>query len=966
MKSITSVLAVLAGTGALFLDSMVTAQTASSAGAEDTLTELVVTGSRVISNGNNSPTPVTVIDAQDLLSVRPGTITDALNSLPVLSGSNGTTSNPNSGIGAGGGGNGARSSLNLRNLGEARTLVLLDGHRVPSTTSTNVVDADMIPQLMIKRVDLVTGGTSAVYGSDAIAGVINFVTDRNFNGVKFNLQGGVSAQSDDRQYQAGAAWGMPLGSRAHIEASYDFRDDKGISNRSTRPRNWLCGMIGNGTTIPDYLSCGVRRFDATFGGLIKSGFYMNQQFVAPGVLAAFNAGQAQSVTGLANIAIGGDGAWTDGSLKAAQRSHQLFGRLDYDFTDDLHAYVEVAGNKKTNSFYAGWLTIGTTAQISRTNAFLPPALVSQIPVTQTTFNFGKFVSGETRTNPIIDEQQIFVMSGLEGKLGNYDWNLGVVHGDARLEDNINYNTNNFRLAAALDAVSDSSGNIVCRATLTNPTAFPNCVPINVFGPGTETSQALAYVLGTTNYVAKTKQDELSGSISGKPFNTWAGPFVAALSAEWRRQKFNSVSTMPPADPLVATNCAGMGLRPTPGPVNCTATTSEWGLTFANRSEVSQTVKEVAFEFDAPLLKDMPLARDLSLNGAVRYTNYDTSGSSNTWKVGVDWHLTDSWRLRGTKSKDIRAPTLDDLFAPPVGTPQNITDTLLSNVPGANSNSQAPRFQSGNSSLTAEIGHTTTAGVVWTPQSLPGFSASVDGYDIEVTNAILVFNGTDVAIQNACYASGGTSFWCSLQQRALGNFSAVAANVVTQWYTRPFNIAAIHTWGGDLELNYSTRLGSHPFVARGMLTWQPHLKYVRPFLATVDQGGASYGFGGLQASPSTRVTVQLRYGVTDRFSVDVQTRYRNNMAMIGDPSVATTGTPVPGATYTNTTFNYRLPLNMGTEGKLDMYVNVANLFNSGAPVANFYGTAANIGTFGGFAIGDDIIGRYYTAGVRLQF
>jgi outer membrane receptor for monomeric catechols len=152
----------------------------------------------------------------------------------------------------------------------------------------------------------------------------------------------------------------------------------------------------------------------------------------------------------------------------------------------------------------------------------------------------------------------------------------------------------------------------------------------------------------------------------------------------------------------------------------------------------------------------------------------------------------------------------------------------------------------------------------------------------------------------------------------------------------------------------------------MLTWQPHLKYVRPFLATVDQGGASYGFGGLQASPSTRVSLLLRYGVTDKLSVDVQTRYRNSMAMIGDPSIATTGAPVPGATYTNINFNYRMPVSMGTDGTLDMFVNVANFFNSGAPVANFYGTASNIGTFGGFAIGDDIIGRYFTAGVRLKF
>src|SRR4051812_39452446 len=133
MKSATFVAASLAGAGALVF--AIAAGAAATAATGDTLEEIVVTGSRVITNGNNSPTPVTVVDAQELLSVRPGTIADALNSMPVFSGSNVSVSNPNPGIGSGGGGNGARSSFNLRNLGEARTLVLLDGHRVPSTTS---------------------------------------------------------------------------------------------------------------------------------------------------------------------------------------------------------------------------------------------------------------------------------------------------------------------------------------------------------------------------------------------------------------------------------------------------------------------------------------------------------------------------------------------------------------------------------------------------------------------------------------------------------------------------------------------------------------------------------------------------------------------------------------------------------------------------------------------------------------
>jgi outer membrane receptor protein involved in Fe transport len=954
MKPNSFVTALLVGAGALVLDTVASAADSPAAGT-DTLEEIVVTGSRVITNGNNSPTPVTVVDAQELLSVRPGTIADALNSLPVFSGSNVAVSNPNPGIGAGGGGNGARSSFNLRNLGEARTLVLLDGHRVPSTTSTNVVDADMIPQMMIKRVDLVTGGTSAVYGSDAIAGVINFVTDRDFNGFKANAQTGVSAREDDRQYQAGVAWGAQLG-KAHVEASYEYHFDDGIPYRSARAQNWQCGMIGNGTTIPYSTACGLRRFDATFGGTIRNGALINQQFVAPGVLAPFVSTGTNAVTGSTQVAIGGDGGSLDASLKASLRSHQLFGRLDYDFSDNLHGYVELAGNKKENGFYSGWFTI-SNLNISRTNAFLPTAISSLIPTTQASFQFGKFVNGDTRLNSQVKETQLFTMAGLEGKLGEYDWTVGLVHGDAKLDNTNVNNTNNFRLRAALDAVTDSTGKVVCRVTLTPSTAalFPGCVPLNVFGPGSESPAALAYVLGNTNYVGKTKQDELSGSISGKLFNTWAGPFVAALSGEWRRQTFSSVSGMLPVD---AANTANLTSCTTLGLVfDCNSLLAEWGNTFASRSAVSQTVKEGAFEFDAPLLKDLPLAKQVSLNGAVRYTNYDTSGSSTTWKLGIDWHLNDSWRIRGTKSRDIRAPTLDDLFSPSVGQTQNVTDRLL-----GVQNTTAYRYLVGTPNLTAEVGHTTTAGIVWQPQSAPGFSMSVDAFNIEVTNAIYLFTGTDNTTQDTCYTSGGTSPACDLQSRALGNFSRVPANVVTAWYQKPLNIASVHTWGGDLELNWSTRVGTHPLVLRGMLTYQPHLKYFRSFLPTLDQGGVAYGAGGLQAAPSTRATLQIRYGFTERLVADLQTRYRNSLAMLGDPSVTTNGVPIPGATFTSLNVNYRLPVGAST---MDLFINVQNLLNSGPPAANFYGTLPNVGQFGGFAVGDDPIGRYYMAGLRFR-
>ncbi len=177
----------------------------------------------------------------------------------------------------------------------------------------------MIPQMMLKRVDLVTGGTSAVYGSDAIAGVINFITDRNFNGVKVNAQTGVAEEGDGKQYQAGVAWGTPLGYGRTSRLSYEYHKDDGIPYRSARPHNWQCGMIGNGNSLPYSTTCGLKRFDVTFGGTIRSGVLQNNQFITPGVLAPFVSTGTNAVTGSTQVAIGGDGASLDASLKASLR-----------------------------------------------------------------------------------------------------------------------------------------------------------------------------------------------------------------------------------------------------------------------------------------------------------------------------------------------------------------------------------------------------------------------------------------------------------------------------------------------------------------------------------------------------------------------------------------------------------------------------------------------------------------------
>lgn len=333
--------------------------------AENAPSDIVVTGSRVITNGNDSPTPLTVIPTEQLLKVAPNTVVDAVNLAPALQGSQSTASNP-----GGGQRNGAAAYLNLRNMGDLRTLVLLDGHRVvPTINAQNAnVDSWVVPQMLIQRVDVVTGGVSAVYGSDAVSGVVNFVTDKNFNGFKVQASSGVSTYDDDNIFDGGVAYGTKLSDRGHVEFSVQYHRDPGLLNQTKRPFfAQSLGGSGLGTAASPYFNVVNQRIsNASFGGLITSGPLAGLQFAQNGVLSTFNPG---TPTGTANIAAGGDGAWfRSASIKSALEFVQLFGRADYELTDAIDLYFQGAAtfNRTQNAFRAPLETVN----IGYNNPFL--------------------------------------------------------------------------------------------------------------------------------------------------------------------------------------------------------------------------------------------------------------------------------------------------------------------------------------------------------------------------------------------------------------------------------------------------------------------------------------------------------------------------------------------------------------------------------------------------------------------
>jgi outer membrane receptor protein involved in Fe transport len=963
------------------------------AGAPEELQEVTVTGSRVITNGNDSPSPVTVMTAEDLQAARPTTVFEALQELPAFASDRGGALSGSTGQG---GNNNSIAGLNLRGLGPKEDLILLDGHRVPPQNLDGQVDINMIPQMLLERVDVETGGSSAVYGSDAISGVVNFIVDRKFNGIKGKLQEGISNEHDAPSTDVGLAAGTDLfGGRGHIEGSVQYHYNGGLL-RSDRDYVQPAGQstwsaVGNGTpATPYFVTTDAFSNNLSFGGKIMGNTknpYNNYTFSSNGVLTPFNVGSSAGLPIGGTTQLGGDGAYSQAqTLQARVGFTQMFGRFDFDVTDDVryflstfydieHQYSQI-GNLGTNASASSQLSSGFVMSVS--NAFLPSAYATAMQAAGiSTFNVGKLwdVSDVPPTNTDYHNHNVYVNTGFEGKFGHgWHWEISGTESKVIQSNTANNTWSTGRMFAALEAVVNPANNqIVCEVSLTTyANLYPGCVPMNIFGPTATSAQALAYVQQPTRYIGTTNMRDVEATISGAPFHSWAGPVNMALSGEWRHLDYQLVSQGPPAN-VAPLDCTGLHF-------NCfspSATNIGISQTFANGTAgtpgapVRQTVKEIALEADVPVLADVPFAKDVSVILAGRNAGYSSNGSpvasipyqtvtfsANTWKLGLDWHFNDAITLRATRSRDFRAPNLSDLFLP--GRVQGFsTLDVLTQI------AQPSQQQiGGNPNLKPEVGYTSTVGLVLKPTDR--ISVALDLYDIAIENYIVTLNGSTTAYQQACYASGGSSPFCSLQVRPGSFTNTAASNTATLWYTAlPLNLAELHTQGVDLESNFRFTLANRPLQVRLLGTYQPHVWSLLPLAPTQDGGGVTV--------PRERLTGSVRYNLTDAFSIDWTTRWRSRLANL-DPRVQPNAV-LDGSQYSAavafTDLNLMYHIQQPSWLNLDVYLNVINAFNQRPPtyvpiVSSTSAFSAGAGSGGvGFYPQDDALGRYYLLGVRFK-
>ena len=882
--------------------------------------EIVVTGSLVTRNGFNAPTPVTVIGQDTLERVAAPNIADVINQMPAVRPSLTPTSTVNlSSVAAG-------NFLDLRGLGFQRTQVLVNGRRYVPTTAAGGLSISSIPQALINRVDIVTGGASAAYGSDAVAGVVNLIIDSEYEGLKGVLQGGMADEGDYRNFLTSLAYGASLaGDRLHVVVAAEAAQNGGID--TLRSRAWSArnpGTIANpaftATNAEPRLllvTGDIRQSNVSYGGVINSpNILRGIQFRPDGSAAPFTFGTLVSATQM----LGGDGAngVADGVAAVPTERYTGFGRITYDLSDYWNIFSEVSYNKLKSRFLG--LASANQLTIRTDNVFLPASVRTTAAANNiASITVGRSVLDNGRPVPNIDIDTIAAIGGFHGEFGA-DWNIDAYYSYGRTA-NRNTTSNN-RITAnfnlALDAIDDprTVGVVdpICRSTISNPNN--GCVPLNLIGENRFSQAAINYVNGTGFTFTDIRQHIVAATLRGAPLSTWAGPVSAALGGEYR-----SLSLAVTADPISAAQAfANGGTIPFSGKV---------------------TVKEVFGEVLIPLAKDATWAKNLSIDLAGRLTDYSTSGQVTTWKAGVDYSINDSIRLRFTRSRDIRAPSLSELFS--LGS----TTTLIVDDPMVGASYLVTAANQGNPGLNPEVADTLTGGVVFTPSFAPRFSLSVDYYDIQLNQAIISL--TPATIVTRCFTTSPQA--CSLITRG-------ADGRITRVVNGPVNLTSVKTSGVDVELQYSLPIGSDRINFQTLVTYLINTTIFDGITTTrlgnsVEQPTVA-AVGG---NPNWKVNSNVSY-VASGFRVSAAARYVgggniNNAFTRKDINILS----VKGRVYFDLSASVDI-IKRGEE-RIALFGTIQNLLDTDPPITG-------VGGFGTTRALYDTIGRVFTAGVRFNF
>jgi iron complex outermembrane receptor protein len=964
---------------------------AAQSGAPVSTADIIVTGSRIVRDGYTAPTPVTVATTDELAKTTPSSIPDALNKLPQFSNSLSPSKSALNFSNAPIHGN----VLNLRSLGTPsanpkgplRTLILFDGMRVSPTSYVGTIDTNVLPQLLVQRVDVVTGGASAGYGSDAVAGVVNFILDKKFTGLKGVAQAGISERGDNGNQRLGLAYGTDFGGgRGHILLSGEFSNNEGMlrSDRdfATKGYAYVGSVVGctppagtpasacspGGALNPYTIGTDIRIASAVapanngriVGSSVAGNPFVGRVINNDGTTRPFTAG---ATTGTTAFQSGGDGynIPATGHAVAPFKTYQGFGRLSYDLTDDINAFVQGSWSRADLRYRTqvnALVPAGQQVNIYKGNPYLSSALSASLPGANDYISVGQYDAGQPQ--PVANERTDYWMAtaGLTGKISNLDWSVTYSHGDSKHTMANSGLYDNRKLYAAADAVvNPANGQITCRVLLdpTYASQYAGCQPIDVLhgDPSKSTPEGYAYATGTSRYRATVRQDSFAANLSGSLFELPAGPVDFAIGAEYRKQTLNLVSNADPSllDTAAERTAYFAGLRGVP------SSSLFYWLTNVGTANGSQNVKEAYAELAVPILKDTSFFQELSVSGAGRITDYSTSGTVKTWKVGTTWRPVRDLLFRAALSRDIRAPNLFELYAGAQSGIGIVNDLRTADGSyGSGLNQNVNTVTSGNTNLKPEKAKTLTIGGVLSPSFLPGVSVSVDYYKIKVTGLIDSLSAQQI-ITN-CYDAGGSgAAECALITRTSPTSLPSLVSIV------PANIAFLKTAGIDIDASYRKEVGN------GALGLRLYLNYLDKFDAQQYAGAPIAHYAGVSVVgsnpagfPRWRGNMSIDY-TTGQFGITIAEQYIHKMRLDipGGPAPIQFVNPnVKAVWYTDLSTRFTIPQG---NGNFELFANVNNLFDKKPPLIP--GTVPGVNLPTNIAV-YDFIGRAFTAGVRFKF
>lgn len=889
-----------------------------------------------------APTPVLVIDYTSLLAAAPVNMAEGLKQLPSIAPGGGQTN-------GGGTGNSSANFLNLRALGVTRTLTLLDGRRFTPSGPTGQIDANLMPQGLVDRVDVVNGGASAAYGSDAVGGVVNFVLNKEFSGAKTEFVVGQSQKGDNRERKAVVTFGTDyLGGRGHLVLNAEYAASDGVNGDARAFRREETNQIPDPTNTSRVVRATDIRSPFTTGGLIINGaggtaannaLIRGIKFGPGGVQSPYDYGRLSTTIGTTNgFQSGGDGfrLGTSQEIVRPLVRRNLFLRSDFKLLERLTLFAEGSYGEtrmdQQNSPTTHLLTI------QRDNAFLAqvaPDLVARMTsLGVTSFTMNRLTLERGLTVSHVDDRNRRLLTGFTAKLGDWNWEASYQWGTNDISIPIENNLITARMAVAADAVL-VGGQVVPRAAAANP----GSVAFNPFGAGAPSRAALDYVMGTTQFDERSTQDVADTKLSGNLVTLPAGPLAVALGAQWR--KLSSATTVD------ALSIAG-------------------GYRLANNQPFSgsYTIREEYAEAQIPVIRDLSLAKRVTASAAARHTNYSTSGDANTWKGGVVWQIDADLRLRASRSRDIRAPNLNELFSAGRQTNGNISD----NFPGGTGLTfqAVPNLNVGNLNLKPEVANSAVVGFVYQPSWLKGASFAVDFYTTKITDAIFVAGGQDAVRE--CDLNPSSPL-CSFVVRGA---TAASPRAVIRTQTSSVNLNSEFSRGVDFEASYrvplsswftSSRPGS--LTVRAVAGYSDEYSRVSPLAPTINfaGNGLANSASGTSAMPRIRGTLSLTHS-RNALASFLQMRYIGRMTWDKTRTlgVNTDYNDVPSTAYFDGQVSYRLPkFRRGWE--TEVYLNIANLLDRAPTYAPRTGGATPLPTDPGLF---DQVGRMFRLGIKTRF